>query len=812
MSEPIFASAAPAYYEKSISVIPLLPKSKKAFSNDWSQWHDRRIPSELQKLWIENHAYGNIGLVLGKQSGIVVVDVDTDNEAVKKAIESILPASPWVRVGKKGYAVAYRYSGERTRRIDDINGVRLVDVLSSGTQIVLPPSIHPDTNRPYVSNVDLVSVYEELPPLPEGFIELLEAALSTVTKLKRAGKFNSSLKISKGSRDSSMVEYAGQLVWNIFRGELSLKRAIDNMMGWYHGNVADDPNDPLDINKGVNKIVSYLLEDIHEKGKVLPVGWDEGLTEEQKKELGITLSEEHRQWDYQEAMAYLDKMFKEHEGANNPQRLSAIETTLKKIHMSAQSLNSLEIDRILQFIARNSGAGIPKSAYARRLKEISTGEQIRGTNHTEIAQATIREFERIMGEIRYDFGEFWRWQGSHWEPVDNGDIERIIQLEFGEMDAAKRYSDVRGIRQAMINLVKPKIQTLEIEGVNFSNGFLTKELQLLEHNPAYGMTYTLPYRYDPSKAHECTQFQQMLDTSWRGCPDLADKKRLLQEAMSCTIFGLATKLQAVFCLKGAGQSGKSQLLTIVSELVPETARSSVPPERWRDRFVPAELHGKLLNVCGELPDKKKLDGKSFKEITAGDEITAERKYSSPFKYRPTAAHWFATNRLPRSDDSTDGFNRRWLFLEFPRKVPDSEKILDLGNKILSEEIEAIVAWAIEAFPDLLKRGHFTTPESHFRLKNQMALQNSTVRQFYVKGLYFDKMDPEKLIEERELHKKYYGMVVQALRDTPISCQNFLTEFEDLNNELNLFPRIMKDEKGYYQGVGIRSLSEIERGD
>jgi hypothetical protein len=55
-----------------------------------------------------------------------------------------------------------------------------VQVLSDGTQTVLPPSVHPDTKRPYVW-AGRFSLYDvrpsDLPELPEDYIERIEAIL-----------------------------------------------------------------------------------------------------------------------------------------------------------------------------------------------------------------------------------------------------------------------------------------------------------------------------------------------------------------------------------------------------------------------------------------------------------------------------------------------------------------------------------------------------------------------------------------------------------------------------------------------------------
>lgn len=800
MSDQIFGKYAPLYFEKGISVTPLQPKTKNAFLSGWSKYHDYLPPLETIGDWCVKYPYHNIGLVLGKQSDITVVDVDSEDPAIVAAIESILPPTLWKRVGRKGYAAAYRWNGKRSRRIDDINGVRLVEVLSTGTQIVLPPSIHPDTGLPYTANADLLEVYPHLTKLPDNFIEQLIAVLSTVTKLKNDKEsFNSSIHISKGSRDTSMNRNAGKLARSVIIGELSLKRAIDDMVAWAEMYIAPNPDDPLDIEKGVNQIIGYIIHDVVNKKKILPTGWDEGLTSQQKKEWGLEFTEEQREWSYTEVIEYLESQYKAHEGANNPDRIKATEFVMMKLHQS-KGLTTLEIDRVIQFVTKYSGAGIPAAAYKRRLKEIQQGEEIAGVNHTEIAEAALVEFGRLVGEIRYSTGEFWRWDGSHWAVVTDNEIERVVMQNFGHLDATKKFSDITGVRKAMRSLAKQGIKEIDIQGVNFSNGFLTTELKLVPHNMAFGMTYTLPFRYMPDQAYGAHQFMEMLNNYWGHHEDFEDKVQALREAIGATIFGLAPKLQRSYCLYGVGGAGKSQILDMLSYLVPTEARSAIPPDSWGDTFAPAQFNGKLLNICGELDDKKLIPGKQFKEIVAGDEIEVRRIYREPFKFRPLAAHWFSTNKLPRSRDTSDGFNRRWLFFTFDKKITGESKVLDIGKKVGREEIESVAAWAIETVPALLKRKEYTMSSSHLRIQEDMSLQNSSVRQF-AKDLVF--RDEKGRTSEETLFEKYWAYAIGTLRSKNLlNSRSFSIEFEQLASELGGFQRkIMENGKVWYQGMG-----------
>jgi hypothetical protein len=129
-----------------------------------------------------------VGVALGRTSGIVALDWDYDG-GVKEVLEAITPGSLVKKVGSKGYTAFYKYSGEVTKRWN-VGGERVLELLSDGTQTVLPPSIHPDTGKPYYwsTNHDLTSIdWDDLAPLPADFAAQIERALAPYTATGSSG-------------------------------------------------------------------------------------------------------------------------------------------------------------------------------------------------------------------------------------------------------------------------------------------------------------------------------------------------------------------------------------------------------------------------------------------------------------------------------------------------------------------------------------------------------------------------------------------------------------------------------------------------
>lgn len=809
MSNRIFAETAPAYYARGVPVIPLHRRAKRPIPLDWSAFAEREVPEEIQKDWISSYPDGNIGLVLGKQAGVVMIDIDTKDEALIGLLEDLLPASPWRRVGQKGAVLAYRWNGTRTFRIKDARGESIVEHLSDRTQVVLPPSIHPDTQQPYVANRDLLDVIDHLPVLDQQIEAILRGALKAAgVELSVSGQSGVTDFVSRGSRDVTMTEKAGLFAYAVMRGERSLKEAIGMLQSFEGEFVEQVAGDATDIDKHVSNLLRFLRRDVIEKGKMLPEGWDEGLTDEQKEAWGVDFDRDHEAWDYDQLLTYLRDKFEQHPEESRG-RADAVEHVLGRL--AVQNLTKLDEERLLQYMTDVSGLRIKMTALRSRLRELRSGE-ISGLDHSEIAKGVLRDIEEVY-TIRRHGGGLWKYIGSHWEPLTDTELMAKIAGEYGHLQAARRHSDHKGILATMMNLAEDGIKRSNTRGVNFANGFLTEDLELVEHDPDHGMVYTLPFRYLPEMSGKSYQFFEFLKDSWGEDPDYYDKMQALQEALCVTMFGMGPRYQRAVLLKGVPKSGKSQLLKVAQSLVPADAKCFVPPNEWHDKFMPTQMHEKLINVCGELSNKKKIDGQKFKDIIDGAEMSGQLKGQQIFKFSPICTHWFASNHAPKTEDSSEGFNRRWLILEFNRKVPPERRQVDLGDVIVADEREAIVAWAVQAMGRLRENNEFTLPSSHVQLIREMAQANNSVLFFLEESpkvrVVADSGNSLARISEHRLFKEYWSFCLGPGGAKPVSSRAFRAMMRELQSTLGFVLKVERTETGQ-QAVYYESLTLADR--
>lgn len=129
------------YRELGLALIPLKPNSKAPLLDAWTQFCDRLPTEEESDKW-ERFYSGCYGLACGPASGVMWVDIDSDDP---KVLDAVKP-SPVRKRGRKGESRAFRFNPD----IPSCKVAGIIDILAHSRQTVLPPTVHPETGKPYV--------------------------------------------------------------------------------------------------------------------------------------------------------------------------------------------------------------------------------------------------------------------------------------------------------------------------------------------------------------------------------------------------------------------------------------------------------------------------------------------------------------------------------------------------------------------------------------------------------------------------------------------------------------------------------------
>jgi len=133
---------AQRYIDAGFSIIPLAHNSKRPALESWSPFQRRRPTiDEVEEWWGNGSNYG-IGIVCGRVSGIVVLDIDDEEkfDGALRALGETLPDTPIVKT-RDGWHLYFRYPANRLVTRHDHLRDWGAELRGDGHYVVAPPSV-----------------------------------------------------------------------------------------------------------------------------------------------------------------------------------------------------------------------------------------------------------------------------------------------------------------------------------------------------------------------------------------------------------------------------------------------------------------------------------------------------------------------------------------------------------------------------------------------------------------------------------------------------------------------------------------------
>jgi putative DNA primase/helicase len=245
-----------------------------------------------------------------------------------------------------------------------------------------------------------------------------------------------------------------------------------------------------------------------------------------------------------------------------------------------------------------------------------------------------------------------------------------------------------------------------LDVVNVANGLLKWSTgDLLPHSPDRLSVNQIPVNWNPGA--RCDRIHTFL---LEVLPE--DTIELAYEVIGYSLYA-GNPFRVAVLLLGPGRNGKTVLLVIIRALLGPENVSSVPLQAISEnRFAAAELFGRLANVCGDLDARAVRNTDTFKMLTGGDPILAERKHRDPFTFTATALPLFSANEAPLSSDQSEAWFDRWVIVPMENRI-DPEKVdPHLARRLtVRPELEGLLVRAAHGLRQLMERGRFDLPES-----------------------------------------------------------------------------------------------------
>lgn len=344
-------------------------------------------------------------------------------------------------------------------------------------------------------------------------------------------------------------------------------------------------------------------------------------------------------------------------------------------------------------------------------------------DHVELAEHLLKNIRNAHDPIVGDEARIHGYDAKLgiYKPIDPSRLSCIVQGFAGaEVDCQKkpltiRSGDVSGaIKLAYDRVAAPSFFATAQPGLAFANGFVSASaagVELTAHSPNHRARFA--YAFDFAGNRPPIAFLKFLHALFRDDTDREEKIACLQEHLGASLVGQATRYQRAIVNIGEGGEGKSTLVSIVSQAFPPGSVEAIAPQDWGQEYRRAMLAGKLLNIVAELPEADIIESEAFKAIITGDPIVGRHIREAPFTFSPRAGHLFAANRLPGTNDQSEGFWRRLIVLRYNRRFAnDPECDPEIGAKIVAAELPLVVAWMLEGAARIMRDRAHTLPGSH----------------------------------------------------------------------------------------------------
>lgn len=231
--------------------------------------------------------------------------------------------------------------------------------------------------------------------------------------------------------------------------------------------------------------------------------------------------------------------------------------------------------------------------------------------------------------------------------------------------------------------------------LSVSNGVVDLRTGMLyEHRPELHMTRLVDIVYDP--AAEAPRWNQFIEEVM---PDMPDMPPFLQRLVGYGVTG-ETSEHAMVIHYGRGSNGKSIFLDTLRSVF--SSISSVADwssfERKRDGAGSARpdlvrLRGSRLVTVNEADARASIDEAQIKRMASGDLITARALHQNEIEFYPNFLLQMATNAKPDIRGADEGIWRRVKLIPWTRFFEVHERDHTLATTLL-EEAQGILAWSV----------------------------------------------------------------------------------------------------------------------
>lgn len=318
---------------------------------------------------------------------------------------------------------------------------------------------------------------------------------------------------------------------------------------------------------------------------------------------------------------------------------------------------------------------------------------------------------------------YWMWnpKKTMWEMVDEIEMMNAFEQTFG-LGGATIPSRVKGdYLEAIKRVGRTNMpETASPDVIQFKDKiFNLTTKQVSNASPALFLCNPIPWEIGET---EDTPTMDRLFQQWVGEKYVQSLYEILAYCCYANY-----PIHLAFILIGSGRNGKTQFLTIINRFLGDSnCASSKLSAIENNRFESSKLFKKLVCIMGETEFSVLNDTSLYKRLTGHDMIDFEFKNKDPFNGFNYAKIIIASNSLPTTNDTSEGFYRRNMIIKFPNEFPEGKDIIDTIPPV---EYKNLCKKVLRILPELLERGKVTNSGTIEERKHNYILASNPLPLF-----------------------------------------------------------------------------------
>ena len=329
--------------------------------------------------------------------------------------------------------------------------------------------------------------------------------------------------------------------------------------------------------------------------------------------------------------------------------------------------------------------------------------------------------------VYFDSAEiWWIWDADEfkWQMGDETDILNLVfkTINVDCVENKIRNEILNALRQ-VARLHKP--ETPEKDWIQFEDKIVDiKNVKIIDASPNYFVTNPIPWKLGTETD---TPEMDKLFREWVVGEDQDESYiNLLYEIIAYCACS-EQFLQNIIALTGSGSNGKGTFLKLLTKFIGiENTCSSNLKAICNGSFETSALYKKLFCNIGEVDYDDLQNTSVIKQLTGEDLIRYEFKGRTPFSdYSPTTLI-IATNSLPKTPDTSIGFYRRWVIVDFPHQFKVSADVL---ARIPQKEYENLALKIVLILKKLYTQSSFSNPQSFDEKAQRYEERSNPIQKF-----------------------------------------------------------------------------------